>query len=462
MGEHQEVAASPAMDAGTSVSVGERPAEVGACPKEADAGTATGERPAYLDRACLAMFWCPGLHISFFNEPCLALWKTIRACLMSILACIIAVVIAVVKAIRACANCVWRPLVACAKAVAKIVKAICGVMAMILVCPLRCGMVILKPICTCLAKCVLVPIKGCVSCTNFEWGCPVWPRPRDLVKRIRGAVSSLTCGVTIECGGHRCSPGLSCLIQSVKAWLPSSVTLHCAGKSWDLCRCFRKPSFSPKKVATVKPRGAQRCVSCCPASLRDGWPKCSDCPTCGACMPTCEEIGCKTASQAFCSLSNLCGLSWGDWLQACGWRPQAPGFVFAPSACEFCGCGCTLPRCCCSLGMKHLCKMPEEERLFWTTSGAEKAESSPFPWPALLVSGLQAAGKAETPEEQIAVVVDDLEMQAEAQIEVAEEAQEAKAAPEAPEPQEAGWSWWWGVGARAETQTEAPAQENMK
>lgn len=105
--------------------------------------------------------------------------------------------------------------------------------------------------------------------------------------------------------------------------------------------------------------------------------------------------------------------------------------------------------------------MPEEERLFWTTSGAEKAESSPFPWPALLVSGLQAAGKAETPEEQIAVVVDDLEMQAEAQIEVAKEDQEAKAAPEAPEPQ-GGRSWWWGVGARAETQTEAPAQENMK
>jgi len=110
--------------------------------------------------------------------------------------------------------------------------------------------------------------------------------------------------------------------------------------------------------------------------------------------------------------------------------------------------------------MKHLCKMPEEERLFWTTSGAEKAESSPFPWPALLVSGPQAASKAETPEEQIAVVVDDLEMQAGAQIEPAKEEQEARAAPEASERQ-AGWSWWRGAGAGAETQTEAPAQEAM-
>mmetsp|Transcript_99785 Transcript_99785/g.250157 ORF Transcript_99785/g.250157 Transcript_99785/m.250157 type:complete len:419 (-) Transcript_99785:311-1567(-) len=379
-----------------------------------DAGSATGERPAYLDRACFAMFWCPCLHVSFFNQPCMALWKAILACIMAVIKAILACIIGLIKAIRACANCVWRPFVQCARAVASCIKTLCKVIFMVLMLPIKCVLFLLKPICTCIAKCGIVPIKGCVGCMNLEWSCLPCPRRADLCKArqnlynsMQHAISCLACGVTVECADRSCFLSPCWFIQLAKSFMPRSVTCHFAGRTCRPSLCcagsMEEGRMGPHEQKQEQKQHQKLRASCCcrcPEDVRHGWPKCSDCPGRLDCLPTCEEAGCKATGPGSCSCATLCGISCSECLTACGWQPQAPGCVFAPSCCEFCGCGCTMPRCCCSLGVKHLCKMPEEERLFWA-AGTEKAETTSLPWPALLVSGSKQEKKGEAAGEQV-------------------------------------------------------------
>eukprot|EP00747_Dinoflagellata_sp_TGD_P111873 gnl/TRDRNA2_/TRDRNA2_171329_c0_seq1.p2 gnl/TRDRNA2_/TRDRNA2_171329_c0~~gnl/TRDRNA2_/TRDRNA2_171329_c0_seq1.p2 ORF type:complete len:230 (-),score=32.19 gnl/TRDRNA2_/TRDRNA2_171329_c0_seq1:206-895(-) len=117
----------------------------------------------------------------------------------------------------------------------------------------------------------------------------------------------------------------------------------------------------------------------CPMEVREGCPKCSDCPGPKTFCCTREECGLEPCFEGICEgvcpNGGLCPCPY----EQLGCRPKPPGCVFAPEACINdaahvwlcllcccpCGIGITMPMFCCSCGFKHTCKMPKEEQIYW-------------------------------------------------------------------------------------------------